>query len=55
MAVMGRPGNAPAWNLLGISMAETGNLEGAKEAFTRALELDPASPAANNLKRIQEK
>lgn len=53
MAVRGRPANEMAWNLLGVSYAQSGKMEMAEGAFARAVELNPASPAANNLKRLR--
>ena len=44
-----------AYNNLGIALAELGDEEGAKEAFSRALELDPSnSSAKSNLNRMKE-
>lgn len=53
LAVKGRPENEMAWNLLGVSYAQTGRMDMALAAFTRAVELNPASPAANNLRRVK--
>jgi len=45
-----------AYNNLGIALAESGDEEGAIQAFSRALELDPSNASAkSNLKRMNEK
>ena len=40
------PGKARAWNNYGVALRITGDAEGAKAAFTRALALDPHHPEA---------
>lgn len=48
------PGDARAWNDLGIAREERGDLEGARAAWARAAELDPAySKPWSNLGRVR--
>ncbi len=42
------PGNLAAWNNLGITLQDGGNLSGAVEAFTAALGVDPANAVVMN-------
>jgi tetratricopeptide (TPR) repeat protein len=40
-SIAGRPDSADAWNNMGIALAEHGNLDEARDAYQKAVELDP--------------
>jgi Flp pilus assembly protein TadD len=51
-AVRCLPGDADAWNNLGVVLAQSGRIGPATDAFRRALRIDPNHPrAAENLRR----
>src|SRR2546430_15893562 len=48
-----QPNNPQAWHSLGYDLFHAGDLEGAAEAFSRALKLEPTRASAHfNLARI---
>ena len=53
MVCDGDPANPQGWNSLGYDLLNAGDLEGAFEAYRRALELEPGRASAHyNLARI---